>query len=97
MILFGISFDGESVPFTKVQKLICPDCKKEAMFTRLKGKRFFHVFFLKLFPVGDDLEVIQCGRCKRVSELPSNWNLEDEAATTRKIEEMFNTLNSPQN
>jgi hypothetical protein len=43
----------------------CPACGVDRPFTRLRTRRFGHIFFIPLIPMGTPTEVVQCGVCRR--------------------------------
>lgn len=91
-LVFGIKFKSETIPYTKVQKLICAHCKKESPFIRVRGKKYICLYFLPLIPIGKEVEVIRCGSCKTLFDLPENWDFEDEKKQATVAEDYIKLL-----
>ncbi|MBU6427109.1 zinc-ribbon domain-containing protein [Patescibacteria group bacterium] len=92
--IFGSEFKGETIPFTKVQKMFCEYCRKEQPFSRVKGKMYFHIFFVPLYPVGGEIDGLQCLECKNTVSLPANFDFQKEKDEILNAEKVFNALNT---
>ena len=92
-VYFSTKFRGEVVPYTKIQKLTCPRCKKEAPFMRMRGRLFFHINLIPLFPIEmKEAEVLQCGNCKEDFSLPDGWDFDAERKQMTVIEDYAKLL-----
>ncbi len=87
--IFGEKFVNEEVPYAKVQKATCPHCKKEAPLIRVRGRRYFQMFFISLFPTSDTKECFKCGYCNAVYEVPKDWDFDLERANGKQVEKLI--------
>lgn len=46
----------------------CPGCYADSSYLMKKSQRFFHVFWLPLFPIGKEVYYVECQNCKRSYE-----------------------------
>lgn len=41
----------------------CPECNSDTQYTHRKAKKFFHLYWIPIIPLGTLGEYVECGRC----------------------------------
>ncbi|HLV34432.1 MAG TPA: zinc-ribbon domain-containing protein [Spirillospora sp.] len=61
-IVFGTKVKTEIVG---EGEFFCPSCQTQRKYVRKRGKNYFSLYFIPLFPLGDVGEFIECQHCGR--------------------------------
>jgi transcription elongation factor Elf1 len=60
MIVMGLRSRGKVLG---QRMLNCPNCHRDAMTSAATSRRWFTLFFVPVFPIGDKKTIAQCGLC----------------------------------
>jgi transcription elongation factor Elf1 len=60
MIIWGFRSRGKALG---QRVLNCPNCHRDAMTAAYQSRRWFTLFFIPIFPIGEKKTVARCGLC----------------------------------
>lgn len=61
-IIFGTKVKTEAI---SEGEFFCPACQARRRYVRKRGKNYFALYFIALFPIGEGSEFIECQQCGR--------------------------------
>jgi len=75
MIIFGTKTIGS---VSKTGMFYCPNCKKDQPYKLMRYKRYFHLFFIPIFPIKDLGDGLECMNC-HTSFVPNSVSFKEES------------------